>query len=434
MADSTEKKSLVGQIIKTTFMTIIVAFLAAFISLIIYRHFYNPTEYEFEVKHYSYSSSEKEYIEVDSLSRYFVDSGDKYRLKFTTKKKEPIKEISNALMKFTLSKITNELPKDYSNNYIHVFHLKGKDAYQLFPTSINSKNKSENINCALKSEKSIKTEELVNNPIQIGTMHAMECNFSCKEDSIGDEIYFLSSNEQDQKKLLGIDNRKAFLDFYKQQTQLLGYTISPLVFNCKAKKNEVSSLPRVETQLKQLPINCNNINNVNEFSKCINGIKESDFIPVSSLGLKYAAHTKKNGFKVPLELSNGIQLHSGDQYDIEIHPSINIYTYIYLIDAKGQFSNAITDSNYKNLIEFGKTLFLPSKGNSFTLDEDVGVEKIYIIAFNAPQPVFDYFNKQLALDKQRTSTETIALQKTIENFFEHTFKQLTDVKIINHLP
>lgn len=87
-------------------------------------------------------------------------------------------------------------------------------------------------------------------------------------------------------------------------------------------------------------------------------------------------------------LLNDSVLHSGDKYQIRFTPLQNAYVYIFQIDSSGAVYRLFppdggdTRPNGNiSLLQAGVTYFVPAEDEAFQLDEQVGREQIYVLAF-----------------------------------------------------
>ncbi|MCP5426211.1 MAG: protein kinase [Gammaproteobacteria bacterium] len=105
-----------------------------------------------------------------------------------------------------------------------------------------------------------------------------------------------------------------------------------------------------------------------------------------SLDVKYSYRfANQNNFS---PLKNGGALHSGDHYRLSFVPAQSGFVYIFQIDSIGAVyqlfpsDSAVGESAANvNPVQAGVEYFVPGEDRAFQLDEQVGQEQIYILAF-----------------------------------------------------
>lgn len=87
-------------------------------------------------------------------------------------------------------------------------------------------------------------------------------------------------------------------------------------------------------------------------------------------------------------LMDGEILHSGDHYQIRFKPEQNGYAYIFQIDSSGGIyrlfpfeGNDVARSDNINPVQAGVTYFIPTENEAFELDDQIGQEQIFFLAF-----------------------------------------------------
>ncbi|MCP5195657.1 MAG: protein kinase [Gammaproteobacteria bacterium] len=117
-------------------------------------------------------------------------------------------------------------------------------------------------------------------------------------------------------------------------------------------------------------------------------------------------------------LINNSVLRSGDHYQISLTPEENGYVYIFQIDSGGavyrlfpaEGGNASQTANV-NPVRAGMTYLIPAENEAFQLDEQVGQERIHVLAFQERN--IDLENQYTALAEARREqdqAQTLALQ------------------------
>ena len=104
-----------------------------------------------------------------------------------------------------------------------------------------------------------------------------------------------------------------------------------------------------------------------------------------SFRVNYVYRSGNTGMFKPIQ--PGSRLHSNDQYKIIFSSDQQAYVYIFQVDSAGQIVQLFPMERYGNLVlnnlnpvNFGKTVFLPARDKAFTLDDQIGTERIYFVA------------------------------------------------------
>ena len=109
----------------------------------------------------------------------------------------------------------------------------------------------------------------------------------------------------------------------------------------------------------------------------------------------------------PQPLVNGSILHSGDHYKLIFTPPTKSYVYLLQIDSSDQIYclfpmksfKGVTVNNF-NPVTAGKTYSIPAPDKSFKLDNQLGTEKIYLIASPQEDKVLEDFCLQADTDTE----------------------------------
>ncbi|MGH8551403.1 MAG: protein kinase domain-containing protein [Methylococcales bacterium] len=102
-------------------------------------------------------------------------------------------------------------------------------------------------------------------------------------------------------------------------------------------------------------------------------------------------------------LSNDTTLHSGDRYKIKFTTKEDSYVYIFQIDSSQRIyqifpPRAYSEPNVEggNLVEAGRTYSVPAEDRSFELDNQVGRERIYPLAFRQRNTVLEELYREMS--------------------------------------
>jgi hypothetical protein len=108
-------------------------------------------------------------------------------------------------------------------------------------------------------------------------------------------------------------------------------------------------------------------------------------------------------------LEEGSVLRSGDHYKIIFTPNQDCYVYIFQVDSANMVYSLFPMEqfgalrlNHVNPARAGQTYYLPAEGQSFVLDEQTGVERLYFLAAFEPDLELEAASQRAAdLHKQR---------------------------------
>ena len=140
--------------------------------------------------------------------------------------------------------------------------------------------------------------------------------------------------------------------------------------------------------------------------------------PLSFQQLNYVyRHGKRGKFRA---LNQGDLLQSGDQYKVIFTPSEDAYVYIYQVDSNDQVFQLFpmkkfgrTVLNNLNPVRGGETYFLPNKSKAFYLDDQTGLERIYLIASREPKTELEALYRQLSKERKRKNREGVQSAQTM---------------------
>jgi hypothetical protein len=132
-------------------------------------------------------------------------------------------------------------------------------------------------------------------------------------------------------------------------------------------------------------------------------------------------------------LTNGGTLHSGDYYKIIFTPIEDCYVYIFQLDSANKlfrlfpiqgFDNVTV--NHANPVKAGQTYYIPSKHQSFELDEQTGPETIYFVATRQDDVILEKQYQAMQLSEQQ---HNIAKQQKIQGQLVNTLRESKGPKI-----
>jgi hypothetical protein len=123
-------------------------------------------------------------------------------------------------------------------------------------------------------------------------------------------------------------------------------------------------------------------------------IREHSLNPALPMQISYAYRPVDQLNFRPL-LNDGV-LRSGDHYQIRFTPEQNGYVYIFQIDSGGAIyrlfpveGNPDAQMTNVNPVQAGVTYFVPAEDEAFQLDEQIGQEQIYALAFQKQHSVLE---------------------------------------------
>ena len=132
--------------------------------------------------------------------------------------------------------------------------------------------------------------------------------------------------------------------------------------------------------------------------------------------INYVYRTGGEGNFKPL--TDGGVLHSGDYYKIIFTPVEDSYVYIFQVDSANKlfrlfpiqgFNNVTV--NHRNPVKAGQTYYIPSKHQSFELDEQTGPETLYFVATRQDDVILNQHYQALQLSEQQ---HNLAKQQQIQ--------------------
>ncbi len=127
-------------------------------------------------------------------------------------------------------------------------------------------------------------------------------------------------------------------------------------------------------------------------------------------------------------LANGSKLHSGDQYEIRLTPIEDSYIYIYQVDANLMLFDLVTLSKVDRKVKANQEYAIPFEGKTFELDDLIGTETVYFLAFKQANTVLENkFEEILQANEQGDKTKAENLQKyLIEEFDRKTRVEMAE--------
>ncbi|NJN47958.1 MAG: protein kinase [Candidatus Competibacteraceae bacterium] len=140
-------------------------------------------------------------------------------------------------------------------------------------------------------------------------------------------------------------------------------------------------------------------------------------------------------------LVTGSALHSGDHYQIRFVPAEAGYVYIFQIDSSGAVyrlfplsgSEAQASGNI-NPVSAGTSYFVPAEGKAFQLDEQVGQERIVVLAFKNLNIDLETLYATLAAARQMQDSQLIAeTQRQLKQILQDTPADAIPVLNFEHL-
>jgi len=112
-------------------------------------------------------------------------------------------------------------------------------------------------------------------------------------------------------------------------------------------------------------------------------------------------------------LTNGSQLHSGDEFTIRLSTRKPAYLYVMQFDSHGQLQELVSLAGQSNRFKAGETRDLPVFGSHFTLDDHPGVETFHFLV--SDHPLDDLMTRYR---QGRLGNETLARAETKGIFIE----------------
>ena len=103
------------------------------------------------------------------------------------------------------------------------------------------------------------------------------------------------------------------------------------------------------------------------------------------LELRYTLETEKDGERSPVAVTEGLE--SGDRFTLRVRPTEDAYLYLFVSDTEGSYTlvapDLAEDGSLPAAVEGGADVQLPS-GAVLRLDEEPGVERLYLLASTRP--------------------------------------------------
>ena len=118
------------------------------------------------------------------------------------------------------------------------------------------------------------------------------------------------------------------------------------------------------------------------------------------------------------DLQEGDYLKEDDRYKIKITSDEDGYVYVYQIDSTGKLDNLLKGAGKHHQhfpLKAGEPLFLPSEDASYELDGNKGVESIFVVVTEEPDPTVEKTYLALAREFKKdfdSSTDSIETRKS----------------------
>jgi hypothetical protein len=118
------------------------------------------------------------------------------------------------------------------------------------------------------------------------------------------------------------------------------------------------------------------------------------------------------------DLQEGDYLKEDDRYKIKITSDEDGYVYVYQIDSTGKLDNLLKGAGKHHQhfpLKAGEPLFLPSEDASYELDDNKGVESIFVVVTEEPDPTVEKTYLALAREFKKdfdSSTDSIETRKS----------------------
>lgn len=117
------------------------------------------------------------------------------------------------------------------------------------------------------------------------------------------------------------------------------------------------------------------------------------------LELRYTVETEEDGERSPVAVTQGFA--SGERFSLRVRPTGDAYLYLFVSEADGVFTlvapDLLEDGSFPDFVEGGSDARLPAR-TTLRLDEEPGVERLYLLASTEP---LDEVDELLADERQR---------------------------------
>lgn len=139
-------------------------------------------------------------------------------------------------------------------------------------------------------------------------------------------------------------------------------------------------------------------------------------------------------------LLDGGVLHSGDRYQIHFTPDQNGYVYIFQIDSSGAIYRLFPPESAENAqagnanpVMAGATYFVPAEDEAFQLDDQIGQEQIYVLAFkNQSADLENQYAMLVEARRVQDSARIAELQMRLTERLQKTRAGITPVLNFKH--
>jgi hypothetical protein len=137
-----------------------------------------------------------------------------------------------------------------------------------------------------------------------------------------------------------------------------------------------------------------------------------------------------------VEIKDGDAMYSGQNYQIGVRPSTNCYVYVYHIGAKGDIYRLFPDSDFispenkiANPLTGGEIYWVPAKDAWLQQDDQVGREKIYVVASRCRNQALEDLYAHLETLRKDDQTGAVQIaQKRLETFMQRTMAPTKTIK------
>jgi hypothetical protein len=143
---------------------------------------------------------------------------------------------------------------------------------------------------------------------------------------------------------------------------------------------------------------------------------------------------RAEGSGEPLPIRHGEVLNSNNLYKIVIKPDRDCFVYIFQLDSAGKvfqlFPMRTREQNIFNVnpVKMNQLYMLPSQDKSFKLDEQAGVEKIYLFVTERADPRLENLMFELDKHKAQRGSESMDafLKDNAMNFKSRGLERIAD--------
>jgi hypothetical protein len=110
-------------------------------------------------------------------------------------------------------------------------------------------------------------------------------------------------------------------------------------------------------------------------------------------------------------------VHSGDHYKIQFNSRQDAYVYVFQIDSSDQIFQLFPPQDFSEIapenvdsaaVKAGQTYYIPDQDKAFQLDEQVGKEQIYVLAFRQPNPELEQLYRELGNAREQQNKDRLS--------------------------